>query len=180
MNKDKSIFKSTRCKKCDNLILKSEQDHKCKEKPMLKFAHSRRLELEIYGVFKLLRAKSLRPSEITKYLKSKYPKREYDKFDIKWHMKTLTKIYAVDPTIKQNKYAEKYYFLIDNNRSKEIQKLLTTTKYHIKPPRTQWGLTYSIKKITILGSKKSETTLAMVYGEKLAKSILQKCNEIQA
>ncbi|MBA4718954.1 MAG: hypothetical protein HRO68_07640 [Nitrosopumilus sp.] len=138
-SKTKSIFKPLRCRKCDNLILKSEQDHKCKEKPLLRFAHSRRLELEIYGVFKFLRAKSLRPSEITKYLKSKYPEREYDKFDIKWHIKTLPKIYAVDTTIKQSKYAEKYYFRIDNDRSKEIQKLLTTTEYHIQPPRTHGG-----------------------------------------
>jgi len=180
LSKIKSIFKPQRCKKCDNLILKSEQDHKCKEKPMLRFPHSRRLDLEIYSVFEFLRAKSLRPSELTKYLKSKYPEREYDKFDIKWHMKTLPKIYAVDTTIKQSKYAEKYYFLINDDRSKEIQKSLTKTRYHIQPPRTQWGLTYSIKKTIILGSKKSETTLAMVYGKKLAKSLFQKCKELQA
>lgn len=180
MNKTKCIFKPQRCKKCDNLILKNETDHICKEKPTLRFPHSRRLDLEIWGVFDHLKRKSLRPSEIAKYLKSEFPQREYDKFDIKWHMKTLPKTYAVDETISQNKYAEKYYFQINNEKSAQIQKLHTITSYYVNPPRTRWGIVYGIKKKTIINNHETITTLAMVYGEKLAESLLKKCKELKA
>lgn len=175
----KCIFKSVRCKKCDNLVLKSEK-HVCKEKPTLRFSHRRRLNLEIGLAFDHLKRKSMRPSEIVKYLKSRFPEREYDKFDIKWHMKTLPKTYAVDETVSQNKYAEKYYFQINNERSSQIQELHTTTSYYINSPRTQWGLVYGIKKKTIINNHETTATLAMVYGEKLVESLLEKCKEIQA
>jgi len=180
MSKTKCIFKPIRCKECDNLILKSESKHICKEKPTLRFPHSRRLDLEMGLAFDYLKRKSLRPSEIVKYLKSEYPEREYDKFNIKWHMKTLPKVYAVNETISQNKYAEKHYFQINNERSAQIQELHTTTSYYINPPRTQWGLVYGIKKKIIINNHETTATLAMVYDEKLAKSLLEKCKEIQA
>ncbi len=180
MNKTISVFKPVRCRKCDNLILKSESKHICKEKPTLRFPHSRRLNLEIGLAFDHLKRKSLRPSEIVKYLKLEFPEREYDKFDIKWHMKTLPKIYAVDKTISQNKCAEKYYFQINNERSAHIQKLHTSTSYYINPPRTQWGLVYGIKKKTIINNHETITTLSMVYGKKLAESLLEKCKEMKA
>jgi len=180
MNKTISVFKPVRCRKCDNLILKSESKHVCREKPTLRFPHSRRLDLEIWGAFDHLKRKSLRPSEIVKYLKSEFPEREYDKFHIKWHMKTLPKIYAVDETISQNKYAEKYYFQINNERSTHIQELHTSTSYYVNQPRTQWGIIYGIKKKIIINNHETITTLAMVYGEKLAESLLKKCKELKA
>ena len=55
MSKTECIFKS-RCKECDNLILKSEK-HECSKPPVPQ--KSRRLFLEIYGVFEELQATSL-------------------------------------------------------------------------------------------------------------------------
>ena len=175
----KCIFQSQRYKKCKNLILKSENKHVCKEKPTLKFPHSRRLDLEIRIAFDDLNESSLRPRDIAKYLKKLFPEREYDKFEIKWHMKTLPKIYATNTTIKQNKYAEKYYYQInedDSYNSTKPQTIKTEPIYFINPPRTQWGLVHVIKKITILGEEK---TLAIVYGKTLAESLLEQCKKVQ-
>jgi len=85
--------------------------------------------------------------------------------------------FAVDETISQNKYDEKYYCIINSENPTKPQKELSKPVYFINPPRTQWGLVHVIKKITILGEEK---TLAMVYGKKLAESLLEQCKEIQA
>jgi len=180
MNKTISVFKPVRCRKCDNLILKSESKHVCREKPTLRFPHSRRLDLEIGLAFDHQKRKSLRPSEIAKYLKSEFPQRECDKFDLKWHMKTLPKTYAVDETISQNKYAEKHYFQINNKRSTHIQELHTTTSYYVNQPRTQWGIVYGIKKKAIINNHETIATLDMVYGEKLAVPLLKKYKDLKA
>lgn len=179
--KIKSIFKLQRCIKCDNLILKSESKHVCKEKPTLRFPHSRRLDLEIWGAFNELNQFPQTSSEICHYINKQNENQNLTHFEIEYHIKKMPESYAVDTTKKyKNKYAEKYYFRINNEKSIQIQKQLTTTKYHIQSPRTQWGLTHSIKKTTFLGNAKKETTLAMVCGKELAETLLQKCKEAQA
>ena len=57
-------------------------------------------------------------------------------------------------------------------KSKELLLLYSKNK----KPKTKWGLVHVIKKITVTGEEK---TLAMVYGEKLSKELLQKCKEAQ-
>jgi len=173
----KCIFKPQRCKKCENLILKSESKHVCKEKPTLKFPHSRRLDLEIRIAFDDLNESSLRPRDIAKYLKKLFPEREYDKFKIKWHMKRMYNRFAVNNTISQNKYAEKYYYIINSDNPTKPQTIKTEPIYFVNPPKSQWGLVHVIKKITITGEEK---TLAMVYGKELAESLLKQCKEVQA
>ena len=88
-------------------------------------------------------------------------------------------IFAVDTTRQYKKYQEKRYcYLIGNCTNKdnlpEKYSGVTATRYYINPPRTRWALTHSIKKETTHGTVKTETTLAMVYGEELAKLLLQK------
>lgn len=137
--------------------------------------------MEIWGAFNELNQPSLTSSEICHYINKQNGNQNLTHFEIEYHIKKMPEFYTVDATKRyKNKYAEKYYFQINNEKSTQIQKQVTTTKYHIKPPRTEYGLTYSIKKITVIGNKKSETTLAMVYGKELAETLLQKCKEIQA
>lgn len=173
LSKTRCIFKTQRCKKCENLILKSEK-HECSKPPI---PHSRRLDLEIGLAFDDLNKTSLRPRDITKYLKKRFPERDYDKFDIKWHMKRMYNRFTVDDTISQNKYAEKYYCIINSENPTKPQKIKTEPIYLINPPRTQWGLVHVIKKITISGEEK---TLAMVYGKELAELLLEQCKKVQA
>jgi len=180
LNKTKCVFKPVRCQKCDNLILKSE-DHTCREKPTLRFPHSRRLDLEIWGAFNELNQPSLKPSEICHYINKQNGNKEHTHFMIQFHMSRKPDRFVIDTTKKyKNKYAEKYYFQINHERSTHIQEVHTTTSYYINPPRTQWGLVYGIKKKTIINNHETITTLAMVYGKKLAKSLLEKCKELKA
>ena len=173
MSKTRCIFKEQRYKKCENLILKSEK-HKCTESP--KISHSRRLDLETGLAFDDLDKTSLRPSDIAKYLKKLFPQREHDKFEIKWHMKRRSDRFTVDHTISQNKYAEKYYRIINSENPTKPQTIKTEPIYFINTPRTQWGLVHVIKKITVLGEEK---TLAIVYGKTLAESLLEQCKKVQ-
>jgi hypothetical protein len=181
LSKTECIFKP-RCKKCDNLILKSEK-HKCSKSPVPQ--KSKRLFLEIYGVFEELQAISLLSSEIYHYLNKKYDSQKFTSYEIRWHMDQKPDIFAVDTTRQYRKYQEKRYCcLIGNSTNKdnfpEKTSPVTSVRYYINPPRTRWALTHSIKKETTHGTVKSETTLAMVYGEELAKSLLQKCKELNA
>ncbi len=137
--------------------------------------------MEILGAFNELDQPSLKPSEICHYINKQNKNQKYNHFEIEWHLSKRSDKFAVDTTKKyKNKYAEKYYFQINNERSTHIQELHTSTSYYIHPPRTQWGLVYGIKKKTIINNHETITTLAMVYGEKLAESLLKKCNEIKA
>lgn len=181
--KIKSIFEKKRCQKCDNLILRSGRDHKCnEEKTKFKFPRSRRLNLEVYMAFEELSQKSLRPSDIMRYLKKRFPDREYTHDDINQNMKNMPETYAVDTTIKQSKHAEKYYLCLFTCSTKKRKKIEQDRiiGYHIQPPRSKWGLTHSIKKITMIGMSKKETTLAIVYGKDLAEILLKKCKELKA
>ena len=86
-------------------------------------------------------------------------------------------IFAVDATKQYKQYQEKKYCYLIGDNIPEKYSILTKTSYFINPPKSEYGNVHVIKKETIYHDIKTETTLAMVYGEKLADTLLKKCIE---
>jgi len=177
LNKTKCVFKPVRCQKCDNLILKSEQ-HECQRLNEYQKRNKRNISSEIKRAFENIDEPSLMPSQISHFINKVSGWTKYTQFEIRFYLDKHPVKFEIDKS-RSDKY-EKYY-TYNNIYNHAIQTdIEPKTEYHIPAPRSKRPLTYSIKKLTILGANRTETTLAMVYGEKLAESLLKKCKELKA
>jgi len=175
--KSKCIFKLQRCKDCDNLILKTEK-HVCQKLNEYQKRNKRNISIEIKNAFENLDEPSLNSSQISHFINKVSGWIKYTQFEIKYYLDKHPVKFVIDES-RSTKY-EKYY-TYNNIYNHTIQSIIESKiEYCIPTPRSKHTLTYSIKKVTITGANRTETTLAMVYGEKLAKELLKKCKEIQA
>jgi len=175
--KSKCIFKLQRCKKCSNLILKTE-NHVCQKLNEYQKRNKHNISIEIKNAFENLDEPSLNSSQISHFINKISGWTKYTQFEIKFYLDKHPVKFVIDES-RSTKY-EKYY-TYNNIYNHTIQSIIEPKiEYCIPNPRSKRTLTYSIKKVTITGANRTETTLAMVYGEKLAKELLKKCKEIQA
>jgi len=162
-------------------MLKSEIKHKC-NKINSKIKESKQQLSEIGLAFDELNQESLKPSEICHFLNKQAGHLKYTFFEIKWYMEKHPNIYAKDTSKNyKNKYSEKSYIRFPCMKSiNPNKKLATKTQYYIQPPKSKYGIVSVIKKVKTIGANKEETTLDMVYGKKLAESLLEKCIKTRA
>lgn len=177
MSKTVSVFKPVRCKKCDNLILKSEK-HECQKLDEYQKRNKHNISSEIKMAFENIDESSLTPSQISHFINKVSGWIKYTHFEIKFYLDKHPNKFNTDES-RSTKY-DKYYTHNNMYRHTIETDIESETKYYIPTPRAKHPLTYSIKKLTIIGANRTETTLAMVYGEKLAEILLQKCKDTQA
>lgn len=177
MNETKCVFKPQCCKDCDNLILKTE-NHVCQKLDEYQKRTKHNISTEIKNAFENIDEPSLTPSQISHFINKSSGWIKYTQFEIKWYMDKHPAKFIIDE-LRSTKY-EKYYTYNNIYNSKIESDIEPKIEYYIPTPRAKIPLTYSIKKLTIQGANRTETTLAMVYGEKLAKELLKKCRALQA
>lgn len=177
MSNIQCIFKPQRCSKCENLILKTE-NHICQKLNEYQKRNKRNISIEIKRAFENLDESSLIPSQISHFINKVSGWTKYTQFEVKFYLDKHPIKFVIDES-RSTKY-EKYYTYNNIYRHDIETKIESKSEYYINPPRSEYRLTYSIKKLTIVGANRTETTLAMVCGEELAKSLLQKCKELKA
>ena len=177
MSKTECIFKKQRCNKCSNLILKNEE-HTCQKLNEYQKRNKRNIATEIKRAFENLDEPSLMPSQISYFINKVSGWTKYTQFEIKFYLEKHPVKFNIDKS-RKDKY-EKYY-TYNNIYNHTIETTLESKiEYYIPIPRAKCPLTYSIKKLTITGANRTETTLAMVYGKELAETLLERCKEMKA